>query len=35
MKLQFQTATAEDIETIFAQAKQLIDTYEDTRAIEY
>ena len=35
MKLQFQTATAEDIEAIFNQAKQLIDTYEDTCAIEY
>ena len=35
MKLQFLTATAEDIPAIFSQAKDLIDTYEDLSSIDY
>ena len=35
MKLQFLPADASDIPVIFAQAKDLIDAYEDTGAIDY
>ena len=35
MKLQFLTATAEDIPAIYSQAKNLIDTYEDLSSIDY
>ena len=35
MNLQFSEATRSDIPVIFAQAKQLIDTYEDLSAIDY
>lgn len=35
MNLQFQIAGTEDIEIIFTQAKQLIDTYEDIASIDY
>ena len=35
MKLQFQSAQNQHVSLIFAQAKNLIDTYEDVSAIEY
>ena len=35
MNLRFVEATIEDAEEIFAQAKELIDTYEDISAIDY
>ena len=35
MNLQFIEATCEDVEAIFSQAKELIDTYEDISAIDY
>ena len=35
MMLQFTSATESDIPIIFEQAKNLIDTYEDTSAIDY
>ena len=35
MKLQFQSAQNQHVPLIFAQAKNLIDTYEDVSAIDY
>ena len=35
MNLRFIPVTLEDVPVIFAQAKSLIDTYEDTAAIDY
>ena len=35
MDITYKTATASEIESIFQQSKQLIDTYEDVNAIDY